>query len=446
MATRKRVTQANKEWGITLEVEVLDAEETKKRNRIIFPACWVVDQGLTQAHTSPHRDDPMNWNVSHFALDAPYGFAGVYLVRDKRNCLRINDVEPGRGAAARLLTRKGMACELWGGQGIVFEKPGVLRSAYEPVEFTHRFYLAQGIGEVAYANDDVALAVDGPGFEMVGTREAVAEVSDGTGKVVAHGPVGPHAPLRGGFDGRRLIVKLDGRQVLDRAFPLPRPKPAPDTPVPPEVRAAFDRLVAPDPFFWEKNCLGHSEGQPGVLDALPKTATIQDGSYPAGTMSLARTAYRFGRLDEAARLARLCPGAGADYLLGLIAWEKGEPVDFKLAAWESGYIRALQAIRAGDRAAALKLVEQHLAHVPTAWRPRLAKAFWSGDRDAARKLADENPGSPEAQLVLKLLGLPHELDLLLNNNPSADVHIRMFEDELTRGQWKHMPRYVRPAP
>jgi hypothetical protein len=127
--------------------------------------------------------------------------------------------------------------------------------------------------------------------------------------------------------------------------------------------------------------------------------------------------------------------------LGLIAWEKGAEADFKSAGWEADYMRALQAMQKNDRPAALRCVDRYLEHVPTAWRPRLAKAFWSDDKELAGKLADENPGSPEAQLVLKLLGAPHELDKLLATNPSAAEHVKLFEDELTKSAWRHMPRY-----
>jgi hypothetical protein len=309
------------------------------------------------------------------------------------------------------------------------------------VEFTHRFYIAQGIGQADYANDHVAVGIDGQAFAMISPRPGEAKVTDGSGKTVAQGPVGPHAKLQGEFDGKRLIVSIDGRQVMDRTFPLPRPKPARDTPVPAEVRKAYDKLVAPDPQRFEKECFGRNEGMPGVLGAIRAAKKIANGADKAFVTSLARSLFRLGRLQEAERLAKLAPGPQADYVRGLIAWEKGAQVDFGQAGWEADYMRALLAIQNGDKAKAVKLAESYIEHVPTAWRPRLAKACWSGDKAAAKALAAENPGSPEAQLVLKLLGEDHELKALLRNNPSADHHVKLFEAALMEGKWEHLPRY-----
>jgi hypothetical protein len=403
-------------------------------------------------HAVPHWSAPDHWNVSCFALEAPYGFAGQYDVARRVNRLRINDTDPAKGAAAKIYTCWSDIMEIWGGHGVVFEKAETWRPAYAPVEFTHRFYLAQGIGEVSYANDDVAVAVDGAAFEMVATRDGRARITDGTGADVAAGPVGPHAVLKGTFDGTRLVAEMGGRTVMDRTFPLPRPETsqqtvlsaanlAADAKVPTDIRERFARLVAPDPLLFEKETVARNEGALCILDAVGVAAKVVENKNPAETLSLARVMFRLGKLDEAVRLAKLAPSPEADLVLGLVAWERGEAVDFGSAGWEANYLHALRAIQKGDKPAAVRFLDGYLAQVPTAWRPRLAKAYWTGDEAAANALAEENPGSPEAQLVLKLLGLAHELDALLANNPSADLHVALFEAELTRGHWKPLPRF-----
>jgi len=90
-------------------------------------------------------------------------------------------------------------------------------------------------------------------------------------------------------------------------------------------------------------------------------------------------------------------------------------------------------------------VDSYVRAVPNAWYPRLARACWAKDAAAAQALAEENPGSPEAQLVLKLLGRPHELDKLFASNTEAAKHVALFEAQLTRGAWQHPTRYPVPA-
>jgi hypothetical protein len=416
-----KTTVKNKE-GVEEEKRVTDMEKLRAGTKIIYPARWVTDHGPTALHTSPHHSALDNWNISHFAIDAPYGFVGVYDVATRTNRLRIND---DRGMAAKAYTNPGTTfIEHWGGVGYVFEKPGALRPAHEPVAFTHWFWTPQGIGEASFANRDVAVAVDGRRFELVTSAAMPVVVKDASGNTVAQGDAGPHAIVRGEFDGTRLIVSSADRVLMDQTFPLDRPTPVKDTPVPPEIKKKYDEIVASASL--EGEMISHNEGVPRALDGIKTNP---------------RLAYRFGKFDEALRLIDGQDDADAAYLRGLIAWEKGEAADFSNAGWQAGYMRALQAIQKSDTAGAVGHVDEYLKHVPMAWYPRLAKAFWSGDTAAARSLAEENPASPEAQLVLKLLGEPNDLDALLKNNPDADKHVALFESQLTKGQWQHLPRY-----
>lgn len=431
--------------GQTVAKEVPDLAGCAANIDFLFPARWVVDHGPTHVHTSPHWSALSNWNVSHFAIDAPYGFTGGWYPREDRNRLRINDTRPGHGAAVKLWSAPGRPLfEIWGGEGIVFEKPGHLQPAYRPVEFTNRFWVAQGIGAVDFATADAAVGVEGTAFALVASRAARAEVRDDTGVVVASGAVDPWTPLTGTFSGRRLAVALDGVPAFAQDFPLDRPLPVKETAVPPAIAQAFAELTAPDPQFFEKQCVGRNEGQPGLTDALDAARKVVDGSEPQQAQSLARAVFRLGRLDEAERLCRLAPGPRSDYLLGLIAWERGQAVDFAAAGWEADYLRALLAVQRGNRAEAVTLVDRYLAEVPDAWYPRLARAFWVGDAEAARGLASGNPASPEAQVVLALLGQPNDVAALLTGNPHADIHLAIFRDQLERGAWRSLPRYPLP--
>lgn len=422
----KTVQETDKKTGQIVEKTVEDRDQMKKLTRFIYPARWVSDHGPTTIHTSPHWTNPDNWDVSHFAIDAPYYFVGTYDVPNRVSRLRINDEQ---GPAAKLYTCFWADfCEHWGGVGYVFEKPGKLRPAYEPVEFTHRFWIAQGMGEVSYANDDVAVSVDGANFELAASRNMDVRVTDGSGKAVARGPVGPHTILRGQFDGTKLAVAEGEKVLMSQTFPLDRPVPGKDTQVPPEVRARFNAILAS--VNLEGETVARNEGTQGAL---------------MGIATNPRIAYRFGQFDQAMKLLTNDRSPDADYLRGLMRWEQGLPVDFGTAGWQADYMRALLAVRIGDKQRAIERVDGYLKNVPNAWYPRLARAYWRGDKAAARTLADENPGSPEAQLVLKLLGEEHELDALLENNPQADTHVANFEGQITKGTWSHLPRYPVPA-
>jgi len=443
--TRQELVK-DKKTGKEEMKEVADVPEMKKKTQFLYPPRWVTDHGPTTVHTSPHWTTPDNWDVSHFAIDCPYPFGGGYYPQEKINRLRIHDTEFSKGPGSKLYSCFWAPMfELWGGQGLVFEHPGALKPAHEPVEFTHRFYIAQNIGPVSYANDDVAVSVAGKQFEMVAPRAGTAIVADATGNVVATGPIGPHTVLKGTFDGAKLVVKLDGKQVLDQTFPLDRPIPAKETPVPLHIQELLAKLKAPSPYKFELEGHQNHIGLTTCRDALGAARAVQSAGNPEQVLSLARVCIRLGALDEAKRLAELVPGPGADYVLGLIAWEKGEAADFKSAGWEAEYMRALQAVQQKNTDAAIKHVDAYLAKVPTAWRPRLAKAFWSKDAAAAQQLAQENAGSPEAQLVLNLLGQPNELEALLKNNPHADLHIKLFRAELEEGKWQPLPRF-QPKP
>lgn len=441
---KKTVTVKDKNGNETTR-EVGDTEAMDKLIEFLYPARWVVDHGPKNVHTSPHWTAPKNWDISHFAIST-YGFAGGYYIKDDINRLRIHTTEAGKGPGAKIWTSPGVDMfEIWGGESWVFEYPGELLPAYQPSSFTHKFWIVQGIGKVSYANEHAAVSVDGTKFKLLTSRAGNVVVTDDTGKQVATGSAGPHTPLGGEFSGKTLTVSLNGQVVLTQNFPLDRPVPAKETPVDPAAKAMFDKLAAGvstnHPTFYERQTYGRNEGQPGLVNAMETFAKITDNSNPERTASLARVAYRLGEFEHAERLAKLVGGAEGDFVLGLLALEAGKETDFGKAGWEADYLRALAAKKSGNTKTAIALAQSYIKQVPLAWYPRLAVARWSNDVDAATKLAAENPASPEAQLVLKLLNQPSELDAALANREEAKKHLAIFEAQIERGQYQPLPRY-----
>lgn len=440
----KTVTARDPKSGQEVVKQVPDTDAVDRVFAFLYPCRWVVDHGPSTVHTSPHWSSPTNWNVSHFAIDAPFRFAGAWYAGEDLNRLRINDPRPGRGPGVKLWNAPGRPMfELWGGEGWVFEYPGELKPAHQPTGFSHQFWIARGIGRAAIANETVAAGVDGTAFKLTASRDGQAVVADASGAVVAAGPVGPYTVLAGTFDGKRLMVKLDQVAVLDQTFPLDRPVPAKETPVEPAAQAMFEKLKAGfDPgadAFYERQTYGRNQGQPGIVNAMEQFA--KHTTAGPQTASLARVAYRLGELAQAERLARLAGGPEGDLVLGLLAVEAGGDSDFGTAGWEADYLRALGARKAGDTAKAIALARAYIDRVPDAWYPRLALAAWTGDAAMARRLADENPASPEAQLVLQMLGQPDELDLTLRGRGDAAEHLAVFRAQIEQGVYRPLTRF-----
>jgi predicted Zn-dependent protease len=148
-------------------------------------------------------------------------------------------------------------------------------------------------------------------------------------------------------------------------------------------------------------------------------------------------------------LAKAAGGGDADYLLGLIAWERGKKADFGQADEKANYFRAMQAIQSGNTDQAIKLLQALVAKRPKVYRPRLMLAYLKRDARQGAALADENPASPEAQLVLELLGTEGAAEAkkqLLQNNPGAARQVEIFRGSLTKGTWQHLPRWAPKMP
>ena len=102
----------------------------------------------------------------------------------------------------------------------------------------------------------VALAIDETSFELVTALAGPVEVIDGTGKVVAQGNSSVHQPIVGQFDGSAIVIRRNGKVLLEQALPDARPAPEKDTKVPEHIRRQYDALIAQDPYELEKECLG----------------------------------------------------------------------------------------------------------------------------------------------------------------------------------------------
>lgn len=206
-------------------------------------------------------------------------------------------------------------------------------------------------------------------------------------------------------------------------------------------------------FRLELEEISNHVGAPTDRDAIPAArkllaaGTVADPEY---ALSLANVCYRYGHFDLVLALAeRVGADPAADYLRGLVAWERGGAVDFGSAGLDAHYHRALLAVKAGDLPAAQRWLDELIAARPRVWAPRLLKAWLARDTELAARLAAENPASPEAQLVLEKLGVAGAAAAkaaLLRDNPDALEQVAAFERSLERGEWTHPRRYAPMAP
>jgi hypothetical protein len=114
-------------------------------------------------------------------------------------------------------------------------------------------------------------------------------------------------------------------------------------------------------------------------------------------LSIANVCYRYGQFDLALQMT------DDEYLRGLIAWERGEKVDFGKAGLDSYYHRALLCVQQKDTAGALKWLDQLIAARPTVYRPRQLKAYLTKDDKLVAQLAAENPAAPTIEDLKKIV-------------------------------------------
>ncbi len=419
--------------NILMEAEKYDGEH------VIYPVGYIMPHMGGWAKPFYAEGGQRSWRgVSHFGLYSEYEFCGVYSPRRDNNCLIITPSDTAPGMKLYTTKAPGGFLEFWTGSTTLFEYPGRFVDPYEPVEYRLDFYNVQGIGRVDFANRDVAIAEEDGSFAIVCPRSGSAKVTDGAGKTLAEGKVGPHTPLKGSYD-KRLVVTVDGRQVADVTFPLTYK----DT-----QRRHGDVKALGGKYRIELEEISNHRGQARSWHGIREAEKLlkQDADLDKELLlSYANCCYRYGRFDLAERLLeRIGSTPGADHLRGLIAWERGEKVDFGQAGPDSYYHRALLAIQDGKEGQAIDWLEKLIAKRPEVYRPRLVLAYLKEDREAAGKLAMENPASPEAQLVLAKLGVDgaeKAWKSLVEENPGASEQVKAFGLELTEGKWSHIKRY-----
>ena len=429
-----------------LWVNVLMEAEEYDRLHILYPAGYVTGHGCGgfEAFAAPGGSRRAA-GVSHFAVYTDYGFCGVYSTKRDTNSLVYGDAAAD-APGMKLYTPGGAGgfLELWRGTNPVFEHSGHFLPPYVPTSITLRFWNVSGIGRVEYADGEVALAAAAGRFGAAAVRDAHAEITDGKGAVLAAGPIGPHTPLKGRFAGR-LVVKLDGKPAADVTLPLAHsPRRTQYERLREEMRSKFRPELEET-----AGCHGTTSPQAavGIARRMIQAAKVDDAEL---ALSTAAAAYRVGHLAVAADLLKLVGHhPDADYLRGLIAAERGEKVDFGRAGIDSYYLRALLELRKGDTKAAVAWLDKLIKARPTVFRAALCRAYLARDAAAAGALAATNPASPEAQLVLELLGVDGAAAArrdLLKDNPDAAEHVARFRDEITQGAWKHMRRYEHLLP
>jgi hypothetical protein len=377
----------------------------------ISPATGVM--GHSGTYPAPHyTSDPIN-ETAGFVVHCDWPFGGLYYGAAKIARLRITN--PAKARAMKFVDRRDHDYyEFWSGKGTYFEDPGEFVGAYEPVHFSHYFYNTYGIGQPDYADSLFAVDVDGGRFELVAPKRGRFTVTDFSGTVLAEGIAGPYTILSGSTAERELVFRLNGREIFRGAFPLPLEDHL-DL-----VQTYMDRQNGAD--APERSIVPYQIGQNPRLES--------------GCGSIDNVCYRLGRFERVS--------GDDDYLAALMALERGQTPSWGSSPVEANYLKALEKVKAGERSEAVSLLEELIAARPRAYFPRLVRAYLAGDREAARGLARENPGLPEAYLVLERLGEPgasRARQELLRDDGTAAAHVAAFERQLTEGEWDHVPRY-----
>ncbi len=413
--------------------------------QIIYPAGYIMPHNGGWAKPFYAEGGRRGWRgVSWFALYPEWGFCGVYAPKDDFNSLITKDPQACPGMKLYTRNDEGGFLELWTGSTTLFEYPGDFRPPYVPVQYAQSYYGVSGAGRVVFANEHVAVGHDGKRYTLTAPQPARARVEvHPTGKLLGEGPVGPGKnPVTFELpkEGTEVRVKLNAEQRARVRLPLTFTD---------EVlkrHAKVNSLGGKFRVELEENT--NHVGAPTVRHAVrqAKGLLATDGKVDIQrVISTANACYRLGRFDLVDKLLVLAGDApDADYLRGLVAWERGKKVDFGDAGLESYYHRALLAIRDGETEAAVEWLDKLIDKRPAVYRPRLLRACLTKNAKAANALAGENPASPEAQLVRELLDLRDaagEKEKLLRHNPGAAEQVEAFREELTKGEWQHVRRY-----
>jgi hypothetical protein len=429
--------RSNRMWtNVILEADRYDGEH------ILYPMGYVV------GHTAPSvrpfyapGGEPAWRNVSHFGLYPEHRFAGIHRPDANTNCLIVRSPEaPGM----KLWTpgREGGRMELWFGSGVVFEDPGTFVQPYEPIQYTLWFYNTGDIGRVRWADENLAIGYRDGAFRVTFARPVEATVTvrgrSGVPRVELAGAMKPGKVFSlVGEPDDAVYVSTRGRKP-QRVLPL---RFADTTARFPDVHDLGGK------FRLELEEICNHFGAPTSRDAVGAARKLLEGKIgdKQRALSIANTCYRWGHFELAEKIARQVKGMdAADHLLALIAWERGEEVDFGSAGQDSFHHRALLAVQVGRTDEAIAWLDKLILARPSVYRPRLLRAYLKRDAGAAKWLVAANPASPEAQLVCEMLGVDGAAEArerLVDGNPGAERAVENFRQELTEGRWRHVRRY-----
>lgn len=446
--------------------------------KIIFPCKYAMRHGAYDNLIDLHEEfpdgitnyiNPWEGTASFFGFDPPYPFAGVYYPGSDANHLRITD--PASNPGYKLYVGLTNFTELWGSTNPVFEAPDTFVNAFEPVELEHSFYMVRGIGEVAYANEYVAISTPSANtFQLTAPVATLVDVYDygATDSPILSGQaVGPGIVLSGSFsEGLRVLA--DGREVCNVRLPLVF---SDDTSAVDRIRQMahrsggwtdgsgkpYDRIASKESLDAERMYNYELEGPQNrtwmlnSLGALIAVNNVSAQDDPDVLVSMANTAYRHGAFGGSGNtvVESYLEYIGdrrpqhTNYLLALMALEKGDPADFSNTVIEGAYFRALDHIAQGNTAQAVDELDGLLQERPDAIRPRLLRAYLERDLQDALYCLERVPGAIECWAVLKELGYPNAestLASLLEQEGSANVRLDDFLNELTLGTWRHERR------
>jgi hypothetical protein len=441
--------------------------------QIVFPSRWAVDHatdGVFDMDTCRDRAQSFYYDQSRkmysmFALYAEYPFCGVWYPEEQVNRVRIHD--PKTAPGMKCFVHAGVDfIEFWGGTGVVFETPGELIGAYEPTQFSNTYFATPNIGKLSYADEYLALGVDTAAqtFRLYAPICYDVTVEDFSGTSLAIGTVGPNQPvLFGTCPSNEIVVRSGEKELLRASFPLNYPDNYDR--LAPLRQSSLQSITAwklPDLSY--KKAYDSRRGLNYELEMVPNNTyvlrdyhalqaanNVSENDTPEYILSLARVCYRHRKFATAEALCDRVAEKGiehekeAAYIRTLIAWERGDTLDFVQNDIRANYHHALWAIQRNEKNRAVSLLDEYCSAYPKKYRPALLRALLTEDIAAARSLLDENPGSIEALYVLKELGVTWAADdlegMIEVNSPTART-LNRFISEATLGKWTHVPRWV----
>ena len=419
--------------------------------------------------------------TQYFGLWSDYGFMGAWYPDERINRLRIHD--PVKDPGMKTYCAGGIL-EPWGGTTVVFEDPGGFVEGFVPCELAHVYCLVAGIGEISYADRNVAVCFDPkePASVQVATPRTLGamtvEALDGD-KTAAQetGMLSPGKVLRMNVPGglSRVAVRVRPADAMDPARTWQTPL------LPVEIKDKSDRYETTKAACDARKRVDYIElqehsnhrGHPTATWATSAASGLlkSDSKDLLALTSAANACYRIGEFAKATELADRALGIDAAnehafHVKGMIALEQAKTEDARNLLTKAGiqahYVRAMLSLQKGDTKEAIALLEEMVKVRPQVYRPRLVLAYMHARNgksvamlNAAQALADENPAYPEAFEVLsRVASLADDKtradqavqarDELLRNNPDAERQVNLFRAEMDNGKWVFVGRYAHP--